>query len=315
MLKERKTVGVPDVTDASDGDVGRRCPEPVSEFGPEAASTDTGRRTRLQSMSNIARHYGSSGQFDRIVGAFEAAGLSVEEIDADLLAGVDEFHLGGRSATEALLADVGLRPGSSVVDVGCGIGGAARVIAGRGCTVVGVDLTPEFVDVAVRLTAALGLDELARFEVGNALELPVDDDSADLTTILHVGMNIADKATLMNEIARVLRTGGTAAVYDIMRVGEGDIAFPTPWASLADHSFVASPEEYVEVLHEAGFVEAAVTDRRPLVRQAIAAQRAKPPPVHLGHLMGPQFSEMFANLLPLVAGGVLAPMQIIARKA
>ncbi len=266
-------------------------------------------------MSEIAGHYGSSGLFDRIVGAFEAAGLSIGEIDTDLLAGVDEFHLGGRSATDALLADVGLRPGSSVVDVGCGIGGAARVIAGWGCTVVGVDLTPEFVDVAVRLTAALGLDSRARFEAGNALDLPLDDDSADVATLLHVGMNIADKSTLMNEVARVLRAGGTAAVYDIMRVGEGDIAFPTPWASSADHSFVASPEEYVRALQEAGFVQAAITDRRPLVRQAIAAQQADPPPVHLGHLMGPQFSEMFANLLPLVAAGVLAPMQIIARKA
>lgn len=266
-------------------------------------------------MSNIARHYGSSGLFDRIAGALEAAGLSVGEIDADLLAGVDEFHLGGRAATDALLADVGLQPGSSVVDVGCGIGGAARVIARRGCTVVGVDLTPEFVDVAVKLTAALGLDGQARFEVGNALELPVDDDSADLVTLLHVGMNIADKATLMNEVARILCVGGTAAVYDIMRVGEGHIAFPTPWASSADHSFVASPDEYVEAFLEAGFVEAAITDRRPLVQQAIATQQANPPPVHLGHLMGPQFSEMFANLLPLVAGGVMAPMQIIARKA
>jgi SAM-dependent methyltransferase len=266
-------------------------------------------------VSDVARHYGSSDLFDRIVGALEAAGLSVGELDADQLAGVDEFHLGGRSATDALLADVGLRPGSSVVDVGCGIGGAARVTAGRGCTVVGVDLTPEFVDVAVRLAAALGLDEMARFEIGNALELPVDDAWADVATLLHVGMNIADKGALMKEVARVLRTGGTFAVYDIMRVGDGDIAFPVPWASSVDHSFVVSPEEYVEALQEAGFVEPVVTDRRPLVRQVIADQQADPPPVHLGHLMGPQFSEMFANLLPLVADGVLAPMQIVARKA
>lgn len=266
-------------------------------------------------MSDVARHYGSAGLFDRIVDALEVAGMSVGEIDADMLAGVDEFHMGGRLATDALLADIGLQPGSSVVDIGCGIGGAARVIARRGCTVVGVDLTPEFVDVAVRVTGALGLDGLARFEIGNALELPVEDDWADLATLLHVGMNIADKGALMKEAARVLRTGGTVAVYDIMRVGEGDIAFPVPWASSADHSFVASPEEYVETLRAAGFVQTAVTDRRTLVQQAIATQQADPPPVHLGHLMGPQFAEMLANLLPLVAGAVLAPTQIIATKA
>lgn len=266
-------------------------------------------------MSEVARHYGSADLFDRIIGALEAVGVSGPDIDGDLLAGVDEFHLGGRLATTALLADVDLRPGSSVVDVGCGIGGVARVIAGRGCTVLGVDLTPEFVDVALRLTAAVGLDDLARFEVANALELPVDDDWADLATLLHVGMNISDKGALMKEVARVLRTGGAIAVYDIMRVGEGDVAFPVPWASSADHSFMASPEEYVEALRAAGFVRIEVTDRGPLVQQAIAAQQADPPPVHLGHLMGPQFAEMFGNLLPLVAGSVLAPTQIIARKA
>lgn len=74
------------------------------------------------------------------------------------LAGVDEFHLGGRMATDALLANIELTADSRVLDVGCGIGGAARTIAKvAGCSVTGVDLTPEFSATAGELSALVGM--------------------------------------------------------------------------------------------------------------------------------------------------------------
>src|SRR3546814_10432699 len=44
-------------------------------------------------------------------------------------------------------------------------------------------------------------------------------------------MNIPDKERLCTEAQRVLRRGGVFAIYDVMRVGEGDLDFPVPWAA------------------------------------------------------------------------------------
>ena len=84
-----------------------------------------------------------------------------------------------------------------VVDVGCGIGGPARYMARhRGARVTGVDLSPEFVEVARELTRRCGLAEVVDFQVGNGLALPIPDGGVDAACLLHVGMNIEDKARL-----------------------------------------------------------------------------------------------------------------------
>ena len=75
---------------------------------------------------------------------------------------------------------------------------------------------------------------------------------------MHVGMNIEDKATLIAEMTRVTRPGGTVLVYDLMRVGEGDLGYPMPWASSADFSFVDRPAVYEQAAQAAGLV---VVDR------------------------------------------------------
>ncbi len=100
--------------------------------------------------------------------------------------------------------------GDRVLDVGSGLGGPARLIAAqRGCDVTGIDLTPEYVEVAERLTQRTGLGEQVRFVCGDALELPFDDASFDAAITLHVAMNIADRARLYAAIRRVLaRVGG-----------------------------------------------------------------------------------------------------------
>ena len=45
-------------------------------------------------------------------------------------------------------------------------------------------------------------------------------------------MNIADKAGVFREVARVLKPGARFTIYDIMRTSDGTPAFPVPWAQL-----------------------------------------------------------------------------------
>jgi SAM-dependent methyltransferase len=266
-------------------------------------------------MTDVTSHYASTGIVERILERLRSAGHDTDAIDADVLATVDEFHLGGRAATTALVDALAIPAGAVVVDVGSGIGGAARVMTlAADCDVVGVDLTPEFVGAANQLSALVGLDGSTRFELGNGDDLPFADGGVDVVTMLHVGMNIADKVTLMAEFARVLRPGGVLGVYDIMRVGPGEISYPVPWATDAGSSFVTTPDDYAAAMEAGGFVDVEVVDRAAFVLELLASGQGVTPPVHLGDLMGERFGEMIANLVPSVRAGVLAPVQITGRR-
>jgi ubiquinone/menaquinone biosynthesis C-methylase UbiE len=86
-----------------------------------------------------------------------------------------------------------------------------------GATVHGVDLTPSFVCAAESLTRWTGLSGRVSFSTGSALRLTFGAAESDVATLVHVGMNIADKDALFAQAHRVLRPGGVFAIYDIMR--------------------------------------------------------------------------------------------------
>jgi len=57
--------------------------------------------------------------------------------------------------------------------------------------------------------------------------------------MIHVGMNIADKAGVFREVRRVLKPSGMFVIFDILRAGDGEIVYPVPWALREETSFVA----------------------------------------------------------------------------
>ena len=198
----------------------------------------SGHRRRLgvrEIETGVSQHYAAYDVLSRIRAGLAEMGRDPDRISPEDLKAVDEFHIGGAEATDALLQKVNIHDDMDVLDIGSGIGGPARLIAGRyHCRVTGVDLTPHFVETARALSAMCGMADRVRFEVGSATALPFEDASFDLALLLHVGMNVPDKAALFAEARRVLRDGGTFAIYEVMRVGDGDLAFPVPWAETAD---------------------------------------------------------------------------------
>ncbi len=82
----------------------------------------------MTSSSELTDHYAEEEPIDRIVAQLALAGIGLDELTIDHLAGVDEFHLGGKLATSALLESVHLGRDDHHLDIGCGIGGAARAI-------------------------------------------------------------------------------------------------------------------------------------------------------------------------------------------
>jgi len=269
----------------------------------------------------VARHYGGAGLLARIMAGLAASGVDPDSLRPDDLAPVDEFHIGRREATAHAVGKLDLDAGARVLDVGCGIGGAARYIATHvGCQVTGIDLTPEFIAVARRLTELTGLDGKISFECASALDMPFEDATFDAAITLHVAMNIPERAALYGEIARVVKPGATLCVYDVMKTGEGEIAFPVPWAETPATSHLTTAEEMRGLLDGAGFDVTEVEDRRDFARaffqDAVAAATAPggPPPLGTHLIIGANAAEKFRNMQNNIEAGHIAPTQMIATR-
>jgi ubiquinone/menaquinone biosynthesis C-methylase UbiE len=269
--------------------------------------------------SQVAAHYTHGTLEPAIFEALRQVGIDGATVTPEQLAPVDEFHIGGRQATIDFATQLGVKPGMHLLDIGCGIGGASRYFAQtHGCRVSGIDLTAEFVMVAAALVRYLGLANAVDYRHGSALALPFAPHSFDGAYMLHVGMNIADKAQLCAEVRRVLRPGGFFGIYDVMRTGVGEITYPVPWASVADTSFVEAPHTYKRLLNAAGFTVVAERERRAFafaffqqMRARLAAQGPSPLGLHI--LMGTNASEKVANMVANIVTGKIAPVEIIAR--
>lgn len=270
--------------------------------------------------AQVAEHY-TNGALQAVIDAgWAKVRSSSEAAPVDQLAGVDEFHIGGRVATEMVCDRIDLAPGIAVLDVGCGLGGAARFMASRHDLVVeGIDLTPEYVQVGNTLTRAVGLDRNVRLSEASALNLPFGDATFDRVTMFHVGMNIENKDGLFSELARVLKPGGLLAVYDVMRTGDGALAFPVPWAATEATSFVRSIADYVDAMERAGLSPRSTEPRRDIAEAFFAKLKAMlasggPPPLGLHLLMGSDAPVKVGNMARLVGEGVIAPVLITAAR-
>jgi ubiquinone/menaquinone biosynthesis C-methylase UbiE len=134
------------------------------------------------------------------------SGVDVDALVVEDLAQVDQYHTGGAASTNMLLSLAGLPRGGHLLDVGGGMGGAARTLAkSLDCRVTVLDLTEEFCRVGSYLNERVGLAEQVSFKVGNALDMPFPDAHFDGAWMQNASMNISDKSRLFNEIFRVLK--------------------------------------------------------------------------------------------------------------
>jgi hypothetical protein len=117
----------------------------------------------------------------------------------------------------------------------------------------------------------------------------------------------------------VLRRGGTFAIFDIMRAGDGALTYPVPWAADVRTSFVASAAEYRRGLEAAGFEITAERDRSAFAREffkravARAAEAGGPPPLGIHLLMKTEASEKIANVISNLDRKLIAPTELICR--
>ena len=179
---------------------------------------------------------------------------------------LDQFHAGGPEAVERLLPGLRLAPGTTVLDVGSGFGGPARQVAATtGCDVVGVDITPGYVEAARALTAAAGLTDRVRFVCTDLADL--EPSTFDAAYTMHVQMRVAHKRTFFAEIARRLGPGGRLAVFEVCRIGDAEPALPLPWSLDGSDSYLATSDELRDTIQSCGFEVVDWVDETDWVRE------------------------------------------------
>ncbi len=253
-------------------------------------------------MEQVSRFYsGPGGLVAAISSALDAAGVDRAALGPADLAPIDEFHIRGRAASLEIIEALDLSGDSQVLDLGSGLGGPARTLAElTGCTVTGVDLTPEFCEVATALSEWTGLSDRTRFHVGDATGTGLPGAAVDAAMTLHVAMNISDKPALYAEAFRVLRPGGRFVVYDVLQGEGGDVRYPVPWANDSSTSFLATPQEMRALLADAGFAVSSEVDSSDQSLAWFQQMRARieqdgPPPITFGAFLGDAFGQMAAN--------------------
>jgi len=273
-----------------------------------------------QVNESVQAHYTRSDLGSVILAALEKAGKDLNRLTPEDLAPIDEFHIRGRAATLELAQAASVDSTKRVLDVGSGVGGTSRCLAREfGCRVTGIDLTDEYCRTAAMLSERIGLAELVDYRQGDATNLPFSDASFDIVWTEHVAMNIPDKPKLYREMHRVLKPGGTLAIYDILAGPAGPVLFPVPWARTPESSFLATPDELRMLLEKSGFKVAVWSDTTDSARAWFVALAEKirkegMPPLGFHVLLGSDFQAMAQNQRRNLEEARIVLAQVVARR-
>jgi len=228
------------------------------------------------SGSRVADYYGSveNRLWDRLTDGHIHLGYWDEENgDAD-------FAKGTLRLTLEMIATTAVGTGQRFVDIGCGLGVPAMLLAQtRGCAVNGVTISPYQCREAQMRAARAGLSGQVHFQVADALALPYADATFDggwlFESIFHMGHRPA-----LREARRVLKPGAELLLADVVDIGilsEQDKRF----ASELCNAHYIPTSDYPALLAETGFELLRLRDvtsqvMAPLdtkLRSAVAAQR------------------------------------------
>jgi demethylmenaquinone methyltransferase/2-methoxy-6-polyprenyl-1,4-benzoquinol methylase len=141
--------------------------------------------------------------FDRISGVYDGMNLAIS--------GFQEPRWRKR-----IVAASGVGPGDAALDVACGTGKVTADLyraVQPGGRALGIDFSAGMIEVA-RARSASQLEGLS-FEQGDALNLPLEDDTFDAATIAYGMRNLADYRRGFEEMARVVRPGGRVVCFEI----------------------------------------------------------------------------------------------------
>jgi SAM-dependent methyltransferase len=190
---------------------------------------------------------------------------------------LDQFHIGGAEAVDRLIATLALASTDVVLDVGSGFGGPARQIARRtGNRVLGVDITPAYVEAARDVTERAMLSKLVAFETADIATFDFDTPFQAAIT-MHVQMNVADKVGWFARIGHCLGPGARLAIWEVCQPGRHQLAWPMPWSLDGSDSFLVNADSLRTSVEQAGFSTIEWTDESAWVQDWISKTMAGRP--------------------------------------
>jgi phosphoethanolamine N-methyltransferase len=188
----------------------------------------------------------------------------------EMIWGVGFLAPGGEGNIANMVDGLDLQ-GRRVLDIGCGIGGPAFVLASKyGANVVGIDIEPQLVEQAKMRAEKLGLSAQCEFVTVEPGPFTFPDNSFDVVFSSGTIMTIEGKKDVFAEVLRILKPGGTFTVYDWTKT-EGDYSDDMHyWFKMERITYsMKTFSEYEAMLQETGFVDIEIKDRSDWYRQRV----------------------------------------------